>query len=134
MNNGEREFNSLLVSVEKELTALKQSHRHPLGAIDFYTSTQTINVSLSLNYGVYDKMFWVDVKVKTPEVKPPIVQVGWNVPSGFNYIDLFEYNISADYATWSYKMYLQSATENTASFNVTATSSLPIESITYRSA
>ena len=134
MNNGEREFNQLLTSVEKELTALKTAHQHPLGSINFYTLTQNISVTLSENYGVYDKMFWVDITVASSSVAPPIVQVGWDVPSGFNYIDLYEYSINASYTTWSYKLYLQSPTKTSASFNVTATSSMQIQSITYRSA
>ncbi len=134
MNNGEREFNELLTSVEKELTALKTSHKHPLGSIDFFTKTETISVSLSQQYGIYAYMFWVDVHVEAPTVTPPIVQIGWDVPSGFNYIDLYDYDISDSYATWSYKMFLQSPSVSSASFKVTATSSLPIISIQSRSA
>lgn len=133
MNNGEREFNSLLTSVEQELTALKQSHRHPLGSIDFYTETQTIDVTLTQQYGIYDVIFWVDVTVQTPDIQPPIVQIGWDVPSGFNYIDMYEYSISDNNSLWSYKLHLQSPSQSTASFNVTATSSLPILSISHRS-
>lgn len=134
MNNGEREICELIKSCENELTAIKTSHRHPLGSLDFYSFTQTLNISLTSSYGVYDALFWVDVTIQTPDVTPPIVQIGWDTPPGFNYIDLFEYNINATYSVWSYKLFLQSPSLSSASLSVTAVSSLPITSISYRSA
>lgn len=134
MNNGEREFNELLTSCEKELVALKTAHKRPLGSLNFYTLTQSITVSLSQQYGTYNALFWVDVNIETPDIIPPIVQVGWDTPSGFNYIDLYEYSVNASYSTWSYKMFLQSPSVSSATFNVTATSSLKILSIQSRSA
>jgi len=133
MNNGEREFNESLVSVEKELTALKTAHIHPLGSINFYTKTETIEVTLEDLYGTYYKDFWVDVTIQMPSVKPPIVQVGWDVPAGFGYMDLYEYSINATYTVWSYRLSLMSPTQSSASFPVTAVSAMPIESISYRS-
>jgi hypothetical protein len=134
MNNGEREINNLLTSCEKELTALKTAHRHPLGALDFYNKRETLNINLSESYGVYEALFWVDVTIETPDVTPPIVQIGWDVPSGFNYVDLFEYNINANYSVWSYKLFLQSPSKTTAVLPVSAISSVKINSISYRSA
>ena len=134
MNNGEREINELITSCEKELTALKTSHRHPLGALNFYNKQETLDITLTEEYGAYDALFWVDVTIATPDVTPPIVQIGWDVPTGFNYVDLFEYSINASYSVWSYKLFLQSPTQTTASLKVSAVSSLPIQSINYRSA
>lgn len=134
MNNGEREVNALITSCEKELTNLKTSHQHPLGSLNFYTKTQTLNITLSSSYGVYDALFWLDVKINTPDVTPPIVQIGWDTPPGFKYIDLFEYNINSAYSQWSYKLFLQSPSQTSAQLTVTALSSLPINSISYRSA
>lgn len=134
MNNGEREINELIMSCEKELTNLKTSHPHPLGSLNFYQQSQTLNITLSESYGVYDALFWVDVSIKAPDVTPPIVQIGWDTPPGFKYIDLFEYNINAAYSVWSYKLFLQSPSQTSAQLTVTAVSSLPINSISYRSA
>jgi len=134
MNNGEREICELITSCERELTALKTSHRHPLGSLDFYQQSETLSLSLTQEYGTYDILFWLDVTIETPTVTPPIVQIGWDVPNGFNYVDLYEYNINDSYSVWSYKLFLQSPTISTASFKVTAVSSLPIVSITQRSA
>lgn len=134
MNNGEREINELITNCEKELTNLKTSHQHPLGSLNFYTKTETLNIPLSSSYGVYDALFWLDIKIATPDVTPPIVQIGWDTPPGFKYIDLFEYNINASYTEWAYKLFLQSPTQTSAQLTVTAVSSLPINSISYRSA
>ena len=134
MDNGERELNELITSCEKELTALKTAHRHPLGALNFYNRQETLNITLTEEYGAYDALFWVDVTIDTPDVTPPIVQIGWDVPDGFNYVDLFEYSINNSYSVWSYKLFLQSPTITSANLKVSALSSLPIQSISYRSA
>lgn len=134
MNNGEREFNELITSCERELTNLKTSHQHPLGSLNFYQTTQVLNITLTDSYGVYDALFWVDITINTPDVTPPIVQIGWDTPQGFKYIDLFEYKINNSYSVWSYKLYLQSPSLTSAQLSVTAISSLPIISISYRSA
>ena len=134
MNSGDKEIDAMITSMERELTALKTSHQRPLGSLDFFTKTEDLNITLDSQYGTYTKTFWVDVTIQTPEVTPPIVQIGWDIPTGFNYVDLFEYSINANYNVWSYKLWLQSATISSTTLKVTATSSLPIGSITWRSA
>lgn len=132
MNNGEREFNAMLTSVERELTDIKTSHQHPLGSLDFYQKKQAVTVNLDYSYGFYNKTFWIDITIQTPSVAPPIVQVGWDIPNGFNYMDLFEYQINATYSVWSYKLNLGSPDLDSATFNVSAVASLPILSISTR--
>ena len=134
MNSGDREIDAMITSMERELTALKTSHQRPLGSLDFFTKTEDLSITLDYSYGSYSKSFWVDVAIQTPEVTPPIVQIGWDIPTGFNYVDLFEYSINANYNVWSYKLWLASATIGSTTLKVTATSSLPISSITWRSA
>ena len=134
MNSGDREVDAMITSMERELTALKTSHQRPLGSLDFFTKTEDLNITLDSQYGTYTKTFWVDVTIQTPEVTPPIVQIGWDIPTGFNYVDLFEYSINANYNVWSYKLWLQSPTISSTTLKVTATSSLPINSISWRSA
>jgi len=134
MNDGEREINDLIKTCENELTALKTSHQHPLGSLDFFSKTQTLTINLNYSYGAYDATFWVDVTIQAPDVMPPIVQIGWDTPPGFKYIDLFEYKINDSYSVWSYQLYLQSTSLSTAQLSVTAVSSMPINSISYRSA
>lgn len=134
MNSGDREIDAMITSMEREITALKTSHQRPLGSLDFFTKTEDLNITLDSQYGTYTKTFWVDVAIQTPEVTPPIVQIGWDIPTGFNFVDLFEYNINANYNVWSYKLWLQSATIGSTTLKVTATSSLPISSITWRGA
>lgn len=132
MNSGDREFSDMITFCEKELTALKTSHMHPLGSLNFYTKRESITVNLSESYGVYAVMFWLDVKIETPTVTPPITQVGWDVPAGFVDIDLFEYTVDASYSTYSYRMFLQSPTQTSATFAVSALSSMPVQSISAR--
>ena len=133
MNSGEHEIDAFIKSCERELTNLKTSHPHPLGSLNFYQQTEVLNVPLSESYGTYTAVFWVDVTIQTPDVTPPIVQIGWDTPPGFKYIDLFEYKINDNYSVWSYRLFLQSTTQQSAQLSVTATSSLPISSISYRS-
>lgn len=132
MNDGESESARLIKEIEREILALKTAHRRPLGALDFITKKETLTVPLDLLYGFYYKEFWLDVKIEKPDVTPPIVQTGWDVPENFYYMELLEYSVSADYATWSYKLYLGSETYNTATFDVSALSSQPIKSIGIR--
>ena len=134
MNSGERQIDSMITSMERELVALKTAHKHPLGSLDFFTKTEQLQLTLPEQYGTHYLLFWVDVTIQTPEITPPIVQIGWDIPQGFNYVDLFDYNMNATYSTWSYKMSLASPTISSATFNVTATSSLPVQSITWRTA
>lgn len=128
----EREVWDLIQGVENELTNLKTAHQRPLGALDFFKKIQSLTVILQNPYGTYYKDFWVDVKIEKPEVTPPIVQSGWDLPSGFLYIDLYEYAVSFDYSTFSYRLALQSENISSATFNFSALSSQPIKSIGVR--
>lgn len=134
--DGEAEFARLLKSMEDEVLALKTAHQRPLGALDFFTKEVTLPITLTDQYGIgsYVANFWVDVKVIESEVKPPIVQVGWDIPEGFMNVELYDNTVSADYTTFSYKCSLSSLTLTSAQFKVSALSSMPIESITTRSA
>lgn len=133
MNNGEREFDSLIKSMEAEVLDLKTAHERPLGALDFFSLTETINVELEYSLGSYWKDFWIDVTIQASDIKPPICQVGWDNPPNFIPMDLLEYNINADYSVFSYKLTVGSPTETSASFKVTAVSSMPVYSISLRS-
>jgi len=130
--SSEQEVWDAIRGVEIEITNLKTAHRRPLGALDFFKKVQSLHVSLDSSYGTYTKTFWVDVKIKTPEVTPPILQSGWDLPSGFTYMDLLNYSVSSDYATFSYQLWLQSPSISSATFNFSALSSQPIVSIGVR--
>lgn len=133
MNNGEREFNEMLAWMESEILALKTAHQRPLGALDFFEQTTTLDLVLNdTGYGSYTKTFWLDVTIQMPDVKPPIVQVGWDLPAGFSYVDFYESTTTDDYDVWSYKLSLTSPTIVNVPFKVSALSSLPIISITAR--
>lgn len=132
MNDGESESARLIKDIEREILALKTAHQRPLGALDFITKKETLTVPLDLVSGFYYKEFWLDVKIQTPDVTPPIVQTGWDVPENFYYMELLEYSVSLDYSTWSYKLFLGSETYSTATFDVSALSSQPINSIGVR--
>lgn len=132
MDNGEYEFDSLINDIDREIRDLKTAHRRPLGALNFFTMTKSITVNLTSQFGQYYADFWIDVTINMPEVKPPIVQTGWDVPANFTSMDLSSYSVNADYTVWSYHFTLISNTQNSATFNVTATSSVPVGSIELR--
>lgn len=133
MNDGEREFDSMIKSMESEVLNLKTAHERPLGALDFFSLTETIEVELDYSGGSYGKDFWIDVTIQASNIKPPICQVGWDNPPNFIPMDLLEYNISSDYSVFSYRLTADSPTEDSAVFKVTAVSSMPIQSISLRS-
>lgn len=132
MANGEYEFDALISSIDREIRDLKTAHRRPLGALDFFTLTENIQVNLTSQFGQYYAEFWVDVTIDTPDATPPIVQTGWDTPSNFSSMDLASFSVNASYTVWSYKFTLVSSTQSSAAFNVTATSSLPVKSIGLR--
>lgn len=132
MNN---QFDDMMKFVDTELTNLKTAHYRPLGALDFFHLSRSVTVSLSDPYdiGSYYADFWIDVTIQQPDIVPPIVQTGWDIPSGFARMDLYQYAVSNDYSVWSYKLSLASTTIQSASFLVSAVSSVPILSIGVRS-
>ena len=131
--SGDQEYDKLIKFIDNEITNLKTAHERPLGALDFFHYSKTVTVNLQNTYGYYYLDFWLDVTIKTPDATPPIVQTGWNVPSGFVRMDLYEYAINADYTKWSYRLVLDSSSQSTATFKVSVVSSLPIVSIGTRS-
>lgn len=132
MNSGEYELDSLIKDIDREIRDLKTAHKRPLGALDFFTLTKGITVSLTSQFGQYYADFWIDVTIDTPDATPPIVQTGWDVPNNFASMDLAAYSVNASYTVWSYRFTLVSSTQSSASFNVAATSSLPVKSIQLR--
>lgn len=135
MSSISNNFDEMIKFVDKELTNLKTAHLRPLGALDFFHMSKTLTVNLSdpYNIGYYNAVFWIDVTIKQPDIIPPIVQTGWNIPNGFSRMDLYEYAVSSDYSVWSYKLTLESSSTNSASFLASAVSSVPILSIGTRS-
>lgn len=134
MSSLNNQFDDMIKFVDRELTDLKTAHLRPLGALDFFHLAQTVSVSLQQIGGVsYYKDFWVDVTIKQPDALPPIVQIGWNIPDGFGWMDLYDFSVSSDYTRWSYQMALTSPDRDSARFLVSAVSSVPIVSIQIRS-
>lgn len=134
MSSLNNQFDDMIKFVDRELTDLKTAHLRPLGALDFFHLAQTVSVSLQQIGGVsYYKEFWVDVTIERPDALPPVVQIGWNIPDGFGWMDLYDFSVSSDYTRWSYQMALTSPDTDSASFLVSAVSSVPIVSIQVRS-
>lgn len=131
MNNGEYEFDKYLKEMEAEATNLKTAHQRPLGALNFFTKKIEFTVNLNYEYGSYYRRFDVVVKIATPIATPPILQPGWDTPSGFYFVNLDGINISNDYTTYTYKMDLNSMDISSGLIKFSALSSQPIESITW---
>lgn len=131
MNSAENEIDRMLKEMEDEVTNLKTAHQRPLGALSFFRESVTIPVNMSYAYGAYYANIKIVVKVATPTTKPPIVQAGWDVPSGFNTVWFYGVTVDSDYATWTYDITLDSLTISSTSIAVGAISSQPIESLTW---
>lgn len=133
MNNGERELDQFIANIENELTALKTAHERPLGALDFFHGYNSFSVDLTSSYGVYAATINVVVKIAVPSVTPPIVQTGWDTPSGFYQVNFLEFTTSANYSTWIYKLQLiaPGTVITSATMKIGVISSQPIESITW---
>lgn len=134
MSSLNSQFDEMIKFVDRELTDLKTAHIRPLGALDFFHLDSTVNVTLQQIGGIsYYKEFWVDITIRQPDALPPIVQIGWNIPDGFAWMDLYDFQVTADYTRWSYQMALTSPDKESASFLVSVVSSVPIVSIGVRS-
>lgn len=131
MGNNEYEFAKMLKEMENEVLALKTAHQRPLGTLDFFSDKISFGVTLNYEYGVYYREFNVVVKIATPTTTPPILQPSWDTPQGFYTVWLNSINISNDYTTYTYNMYLLDATLSSATIKFGALSSQPIESITW---
>ena len=118
--------------IKRELTNLKTAHDRPLGTLDFFNKSINFTVNLTSAYGVYVATIDVVVNVETPTVTPPIVQTGWDTPSGFLYVEFMNLTISNDYSSWTYKLQiLTTSSTATATMKVGCISSQKIESITW---
>lgn len=132
MNDAEREYASLITSMEREVLALKTAHQRPLGALNFFTKSESFDVNLTEQYGVYVANITLVVNIATPAVKPPIVQTGWDTPPGFLNINFTNFAVSSDYSTWTYTIQLLTTTAMaSAPMKVSSLSSQPINSITW---
>lgn len=132
MNNGEREITSLLKGIEHELTNLKTAHQRPLGALNFFKRSVNADLTLEESFGVYATTIDIIVTIDTPTAKPPLVQVGWNTPPNFTRPELISHTISYDYTTWTFRIRLLTTfAVSTTTLNFTATSSQPINSMSW---
>lgn len=129
MNDGEYEYATMLKEMENEVLALKTAHQRPLGTLNFFQKSQTFTLNISA--GDYGIDFTITVKIAEPTAKPPITQVGWEIPSGFYDVTIVNMSVNGDYDTWTYELFLNSDEyAHTVSFKVGVVSSQPIISIT----
>lgn len=129
MNNGEYEYAETLKNIENEILALKTAHQRPLGALNFFQKSTTLNISIEA--GDYGREFDLIVKIETPTAKPPITQVGWEIPSGFYDVSIINMSVNNNYDTWTYRLFLNNdGSAQNVSFRVGVVSSQPINSIT----
>ena len=86
--DGAGELNQKLKFIEKELTALKTAHTHPLGSGGFYQQTKRITVNLPYTgaggYDAWSKQFGILVKIADTD-KTPIIQIGVLINTGPNW-------------------------------------------------
>ena len=132
MNDGEYEFDRMLKSMENEVLALKTAHQRPLGTLNFFRKDLSFNVEIAA--GDYSVGFYIDITIATPSVIPPIVQAGWNVPSGFFETTFEGMNTSGDYSVWTYALSLSNDNSAAQTINIKtmALSSQPIIGISWR--
>lgn len=128
MNNGEYEYAQTIKDIETEILALKTAHQRPLGTLNFFQKSATLSISITA--GSYGREFNVIVKISSPSVKPPITQVGWEIPAGFYDVSVINMTANANYDTWTYRLFLNNdGSAQTVSFRVGVISSQPIISI-----
>lgn len=130
MNDAEREFDSLLKGMEKEVLDLKTAHQRPLGVLNFFKQSVSIPVSLIYMYGIYSANILLTVEVE-PANKPPIVQCGWDIPNGFNQVFSYGITVSFDYSQWTYDLTIDSINISSTTLNVGVISSQPIKNISW---
>lgn len=130
MNNSEREFAEMIKGIENELRDLKTAHQRPLGTLNFFRESSNFTVNIAA--GNYAAVFDVVVTIEEPTVTPPIVQVGWEIPSGFYDVSVFDMTTSPDYSIWTYQLaLLNNGAAETVAFKFGAVSAQPIKSITW---
>lgn len=132
MNDGEYEYDRLLKSMENEVLALKTAHQRPLGTLNFFRKSLDFNVEIAA--GAYSVGFYIDVKIGTPSVRPPIVQAGCSIPNGFFETTYEGMTTNGDYSVWSYALSLSNDNSSAQTINVKATalSSQPITELSWR--
>ena len=131
MNDQEREFVNLIDNMEREVLELKTAHQRPLGTLNFFQKNVSFNINMSA--GGFGASFNLIVNVATPTAKPPIVQMGWEIPSGFYDVSVMNMSVNGDYTVWTYELFLANidGTAKTVNFNAGAISAQPIESLTW---
>jgi len=131
MNDQERQFDNLIKKMEREVRDLKTAHQRPLGALDFYLDTLSFDVNIQS--GAYGVSFYVDVQLKEPTAKPPIAQIGYNIPNGFYDVSVMSRSVDAKYTTWTYRLMLSNnGSAQTVNIRVGAISAQPILGISWR--
>ena len=131
MGNGEYEFAQMLSQMENEVLALKTAHQRPLGTLNFFQSNTAFNVNI--NAGEYSAYFKISIKIAPPSAKPPILQAGWEIPSGFYDVTLINTTINSNYDLWEYTLGISNsnASAQTVPFSVGVVSSQPILEINW---
>lgn len=129
MNSAEREFDSLLTDMEREILALKTAHQRPLGVLNFFRKTETFMVNLENDYGSWYSAT-VNIKIRTdPSNRPPIFQIGYDIPSGVRQIIRNKAQYSNNYSEWEYELYISARGISTMPFTAGAVCSQPIRNI-----
>ena len=125
--DGAQEFVNKLNFIERELTALKTAHNHPIGAISFNRKDQTLNITLNdLGYGFWQSEFAIVVKVSSSD-NTPIVQVGFD-SSGATFTNLNS-GVRANNTEFWYNFNAYSMAGANCSMSFTVISSVDIDSI-----
>ena len=129
MNSAEREFDLLLTEMESEILALKTAHQRPLGVLNFFRKTKTFTVNLTPEYGSWYEAT-INLVIKTEaSSKPPIFQMGYNIPRGVRQIYKNSATHNYDYSEWEYELYILENGITSLQFTVSAVCSQPVKSI-----
>ena len=122
--DGAQEFANKLNFIERELTALKTAHRHPLGSMNLYQKRQ--NVSLP------DGFAYITVKVAKADYTP-IVQFAIdkvNINGGLNDVSVSISNDNTTYE-WIYEVF-PNVGQSQVNTTVSVVASVEVLSITTR--
>lgn len=129
MNSAEKEFDSLLTDMEREITALKTAHQRPLGVLNFFRKTEIFTINLAHDYSsFYSATIKLVIRVE-PSDKPPIFQIGYNIPRGVRQIYTNEAKTNSDYSVWEFELYILAQNTTSTQFTAGAVCSQPIHSI-----
>ena len=130
MNDAEYEYAKMLTSMEKEVLDLKTAHLRPLGALNFFYKQETLTIPLTYSYGMYEAEVYIRTSVEPAGAGAPIVQIGWD---RIDHVmsELFDFTISGDYSSWTYRVWIYSNSANSVNLPVSVISSQPINSISW---